>query len=89
LYYNIRGGKTIEATSALVSTKYQVVIPKAVREVLGLQPRDRLLFLVDGDTVILRPQPKSYSETLRGLHQDLWSDPDEWLEGERAAWEDP
>ena len=79
----------MQTTSARVSTKYQVVIPKAVREVLGLQPRDRLLFLVDGDTVILRPQPKSFAETLRGLHQDLWSDSDQWLEGERASWEAP
>ncbi len=79
----------MQTISARVSTKYQVVIPKAVREVLDLQPRDRLLFLVDGDTVILRPQPESFAETLRGLHQDLWPDPDEWLEGERASWEAP
>ena len=72
-----------------IGQRRQVVIPKAVREVLGLQPRDRLLFLVDGDTVILRPQPENFAETLRGLHQDLWSDPDEWLEGERASWEAP
>ena len=77
----------MQAISARVSTKYQVVIPKAVRDVLDLQPRDRLLFLVDGDTVILRPQPDSFTETLRGLHHDLWPDPDEWLEEERASWE--
>jgi AbrB family looped-hinge helix DNA binding protein len=78
----------VQAITARVSTKYQVVIPKSVRDALDLQPHDDLLFLVDGDTVVLRPQPTSFTETLRGLHQDLWPDPDEWLEDERSSWED-
>lgn len=57
-----------------------------MREILRLQPRDTLLFLVDGDTVILRPQPASFTQALRGLHQELWPDPDEWLEQERSSW---
>ena len=76
------------AIAAKISTKYQVVIPKAVREALGLQPQDRLLFLLDGDTVLLRPEPASFTRALRGLHRDLWPDPDEWLEQERSSWED-
>ena len=79
----------MQTISAKVSTKYQVVIPKAVREVLDLQPGDRLLFLVEGDTVTLRPEPASFAGALRGLHQDLWPDPDQWLEEERASWEAP
>jgi len=81
----------METITARLSTKYQVVIPKAIREALDLQPRQRLLFLLDGDTVILRPEPASFTEALRGLHRDLWPDPDEWLEEERssreATWE--
>jgi AbrB family looped-hinge helix DNA binding protein len=72
---------------ARMSAKYQVVIPKAVREALRLQPRDRLLFLLDGDTVILRPQPDSFTEALQGLHSEIWPDPDTWLEEERSTWE--
>jgi AbrB family looped-hinge helix DNA binding protein len=79
----------MKAIAAQISTKYQVVIPKAVREALDLQPRERLLFLLDGDTVILRPEPDSFTEALRGLHRDLWPDPDEWLEQERSSWEAP
>jgi len=63
------------------------VIPKLVREALNLQPQDMVLFLVDGDTVLLRPQPASFTETLRGLHKEIWPDPDAWLEEERASWE--
>ncbi len=76
----------MQAIAARMSAKYQIVIPKPVREILRLQPRDTLLFLVDGDTVILRPQPASFTQALRGLHQELWPDPDEWLEQERSSW---
>ena len=40
---------------ATVTAKGQVTIPKAVREALGLQPHDRVLFLVEGDRVVLVP----------------------------------
>jgi AbrB family looped-hinge helix DNA binding protein len=76
----------MQAVVVRMSTKYQVVIPKPVREALGLRPHDRLLFLVDGDTVVLRPRPASFARTLRGLHQELWPDPDHWLEEERSSW---
>lgn len=72
-----------------VSGRYQVVIPKPVREALGLKPRDTLLFLVDGDTVFVRPKPASFTEALRGLHGELWPDVDTWLEQERNSWEEP
>jgi AbrB family looped-hinge helix DNA binding protein len=75
------------AVPAQISTKYQVVIPKEVREALALQPHTTLLFLIDGDTVILSPRPTSFTKKLRGLHRDVWTDPDDWLEKERAAWE--
>ena len=73
--------------SAQVSTKYQVVIPKEVREALALQPHTAVLFLVDGDTVILCPRPASFTQKLRGLHRAVWTDRDEWLEKERSTWE--
>ena len=76
----------MEAIPARISSKYQVVIPKAVREALKLRPQDKLIFLIDGDTVILRPQPESFTETMRGLHREIWPDPDPWLEEERS-WE--
>ena len=40
--------------SAKLSTKGQVVIPKAVRDTLGLEAGDSMLFAVDGDRVIVR-----------------------------------
>jgi len=77
----------MQAITARMSAKYQVVIPKPVREALHLRPQDALLFLLDGDTVVLRPQPASFTKALRGLHKELWPDPDTWLEEERSTWE--
>jgi len=41
----------------------------------------------DGNTVIIRPQPASFTEVLAGLHKHLWPEPDAWLEEERFSWE--
>lgn len=77
----------MKTIAARVSSKYQVVIPKEIRESMGLKPRATVLFLLDGDTVILRPRPESYADALRGLHAELWEDAEGWLEEERSSWE--
>jgi AbrB family looped-hinge helix DNA binding protein len=77
----------METFTARVSAKYQVVIPKAVREALRIRPQDSLLFTIDGGSVIIRPQPASFTQALSGLHRHLWPDPDAWLEEERVSWE--
>lgn len=76
----------METISARISSKYEVVLPKAVRAALRLRPQDRLMFLIDGDTVIIRPQPERFTEAMKGLHRDIWPDPDTWLE-ELRQWE--
>ena len=77
----------MDAISAKVSAKYQIVIPKQVRETLNLHPSDTLLFLIDGGEVYMRPQPESFAATLRGLHRHVWQEESrEWLEAERSAW---
>jgi len=75
--------------TAKVSGKYQIVIPKGVREALGLRPGDRLLISVDDDKAVLRRRPRSYAEHLRGLHKELWQGIDSagYLNGERDSWE--
>jgi AbrB family looped-hinge helix DNA binding protein len=46
-----------------ITQKGQVTIPIAIRTRLGLKPRDRVRFEVEGDEVKLRPVP---SRILRG-----------------------
>lgn len=39
-----------------ISTKGQVVLPRLVREKLGLRPGDALDVRMDGDAIVLRPR---------------------------------
>jgi AbrB family looped-hinge helix DNA binding protein len=69
--------KGLETT---MTQKGQVTIPAAIRARLGLRPRDRVRFEVDGDEVKLRP---AGSELLAGFgavapHQP----PEDWHEVE-------
>jgi AbrB family looped-hinge helix DNA binding protein len=78
----------MEAIAVRVSEKYQIVIPRVVRETLQLHPDDTLLFLVSGDSVVLRNRPASFTEAMRGLHKEIWpADPADWMDKERASWE--
>jgi len=40
---------------ATITAKGQVTIPKAIRQALGIQEKDKLLFLVEGDRLVLIP----------------------------------
>jgi AbrB family looped-hinge helix DNA binding protein len=40
----------------VLSSRGQVVLPKAVRERLGLEPGQRLAVQISGDGVVLRPE---------------------------------
>jgi len=47
-----------------LSSKYQVVIPQAAREALGLEAGDELLVLVKPDRVVMMPKPKKLRSEL-------------------------
>ena len=52
---------------ATSTSKGQLVIPKEIREYMGLQPGDRLDFIVQGDgEVVIRPAVSDVS-ALRGI----------------------
>jgi len=72
-----------------VSRKYQIVIPRKIREALGLQPGDRLLLRLENDRVVMRLRTRSLARHLRGLHKEVWQDVDalSYVEQERASWE--
>ncbi len=51
--------------AATLTSKFQLCIPKAIRERLGLQAGQQFLFLAEGDTI--RLVPRRSPEELRGL----------------------
>jgi AbrB family looped-hinge helix DNA binding protein len=52
--------------SSHLTSKGQVTIPKPIRQLLKVQPGDRVDFVVDGDQVFLRPITLDL-RSLRGL----------------------
>lgn len=75
--------------TAKVSSKYQIVIPKRVREELGVRPGDRFLIAVEDGKVVMRLRPRSYARYLRGLHKEVWRglDATEYVRRERESWD--
>jgi len=70
---------------ATLSSKHQIVIPREAREKLGVKPGDKLLVVVQGDSVIVMQKPKSYRVAIRGLARGVY--PDGYLEKERQSWD--
>jgi AbrB family looped-hinge helix DNA binding protein len=61
----------MEVSVGTVTSKGQVTIPKKIREMLGVVEGDKLIFLVEGDRVLMR---KVTSERLSDVlsRQKLW-----------------
>lgn len=38
-----------------LTAKWQTTIPKDIRTLLGLRPNDKILYLIEGEKVILKP----------------------------------
>jgi antitoxin PrlF len=53
-------------SKATITSKGQLTIPKDVRDRLGLQTGDRLVFEIDGDSVRIRVERRRALEALRG-----------------------
>jgi AbrB family looped-hinge helix DNA binding protein len=70
---------------ATLSSKNQIVIPRAAREALGVKAGDKLLVVVRGDKVIVLQKPKAHHAAIRGLAGRR--SPSGYLETERRSWE--
>jgi len=69
-----------------LSSKYQIVIPQAAREALGLSAGDELLVLCKSDRVVIIPRPKNHARRLAGLHREIWRGAESYLKDERDSW---
>lgn len=56
-------------TQATLSTKYQLVIPREIRQRLHLRSGQKMIFLIKGDVITLVPE-RSLSE-LRGIARGI------------------
>lgn len=74
------------ASTVLLSSKYQIVIPKEAREALSLSAGDELLVLCKSDRVVIVPKPKKFAQRMKGLHRQVWQGAEAYLQEERADW---
>jgi len=74
--------------SVKVSSKYQIVVPSAVRRRLGVKSGDFLDVEIEGDVIHLRRHQPA-GERLRGIGAHLWdgTDPAERIRALRDEWE--
>lgn len=76
-------------SNTIISDKYQVVIPKAVRDKANLK-RGQILhvYSVDDGSVLLTPQ-KKWPDDYIGSLKDAWKGVDviEYLRQERNSWD--
>jgi len=69
---------------ATLSTKNQIVIPRAAREALRVKPGDKLLIVVRGERVIVLERPRNHHTAIRGLGAGVY--PRGYLRKERGSW---
>ena len=79
----------ISSVSVRLSKKGQFVIPKGMRDALGVKEGDEVLVTLEGRTVILT-RPQEYARATRGLLKGTWGGGrkavDQYLQRERRSW---
>lgn len=77
-------------TKIKLSRKYQIVIPKEVRNKLRLQAGAIIaMYPLDEQRAVIYKHPKSYADALQGLGKELWQKlggADKYIREERASW---
>jgi len=72
---NVKLVKCVKMSYVKLSSKYQITIPKDIREAFGLQAGDRLYLGREGGKLVLRPLPKIEDPT-EGLYGSVKGDKD-------------
>lgn len=61
----------MQTSAAQLTSKYQITVPKQVRDDLQLQKGDKLLFLKTGRTWKIKKVPTRFVDALKELGKDL------------------
>ncbi len=71
-----------------VGPKYQVVIPKSIRDKVPLLPQEEVLVEEINGAIVILPHMKSFTEFMFGLGKKAWRgiDPKSYVKKERAGW---
>lgn len=69
-----------------MSSKHQVVIPKEMREALGIRAGDKIFFVSRNNVVYLLPKTRTLTSALKGLAGKKLKYPKNYLKKERSSW---
>lgn len=72
--------------AAKISSKNQLVVPKPMREALGIKGGDKVFFVLRKGVVYLLPHKKSLADALKGIARGRLRYPAGYLKGERSSW---
>ena len=76
--------------TAKLSQKYQIVVPKEVRERLRLHAGSRVeIYSIDEDSALLTKRPAASTQVMKGLGKDVWKragGASRYIKQERASW---
>jgi AbrB family looped-hinge helix DNA binding protein len=75
-------------TTVKVSKRNQIALPAQARHLLNIHSGDRLLVDIQDGIIVLIPKPDNYTNTLEGLHREIWEkvDAQHYIDEEREAW---
>ncbi|MDP2629400.1 MAG: AbrB/MazE/SpoVT family DNA-binding domain-containing protein [Candidatus Harrisonbacteria bacterium] len=78
-------------SKAKISKKYQIVVPKKIRQQMNLKAGNEVeLYSLDEDRAILVKHPKDPLKRMRGLGKELWASlggADTYIKEERSSWQ--
>lgn len=74
--------------SVKVSNRHQIAVPQQARKKLKIKSGDRLLVDIQDGMIVLMPEPQNYTQSLAGLHREIWEKSAEYITRERDAWSD-
>jgi AbrB family looped-hinge helix DNA binding protein len=71
-----------------VGPKYQVVIPRAIRQKVPLHPQEEVPVEEINGVIFILPKPASFADFMVGLGQEVWKgvDPKAFVKRERRSW---
>lgn len=78
----------MQASAVQLTSKYQITVPKQVREDLKVGKGDKLLFVKAGQTWRLKRVPARFVDALKQVGRDLKGKPADLHKEFEEGWED-
>jgi len=71
-----------------ISSKFQIAIPRKIRNILDLSAGDTLVIDANENKIILIPLPKKYTNHSHKLHSEIWENVgvNDYIKKERENW---